>query len=78
MLKASVRKDLREDDWLIAVEVDRDKYEWATFTDRPTQAVCQHEDVCGEEDDSYLYRVLLEDGRVVIADSIDLEFEGAN
>lgn len=78
MLKASVRKDLREDEWLIAVEVDKDKYEWATFVDRPAQAVCKHEDGCLGEDDSYLYSVLLEDGRVVVADSIDLEFEGAN
>jgi hypothetical protein len=78
MLKASVRKDLRENDLLISVEVDRGRDEWVTFTNRPAQAVCQHEDECGEEDDSHLYRVVLEDGRVVIADSIDIDFEGAN
>lgn len=70
MLKASVRKDLREADWLIAVEVTTDKYEWATFTDRPAKVF--------SEDEDFRYQVVLEDGRVVIADSIDLEFEGTN
>lgn len=63
---ASVRSDLRAEGLEIAVAIVDDIYEWATFTRRPARV---HSAV-----DS-LYQVLLEDGRVVIADSIDLEFE---
>jgi hypothetical protein len=78
MLKASVREDLRKQELLISVQTSPDTAEWVTFTDRPAKAVCQCEDYCDGDDDSHLYQVVLEDGRVVIADSIDIEFEGAN
>lgn len=64
---ASVRADLIED-YLIAVQIGTDNnpsFEWATFTRRPARSF-------GDGD---RYQVLLEDGRVVIADSIDLDFE---
>ncbi len=70
MLTASVRQDLRDKDLLISVEIDHDTNEWVTFTNRPAQVLSETED--------HRYQVLLEDGRVVTADSIDLEFEGAN
>lgn len=67
---ASVRADLI-DEYMIAVQIGSDvqpKFEWATFTRRPARSF-------GDGD---RYQVLLEDGRVVIADSIDLDFEEAN
>lgn len=64
---ASVRSDLREEGLEIAVQIIDDIFEWATFTRRPARVVSEKHD--------NLYQILLEDGRVVIADSIDLEFE---
>ena len=67
---ASVRSDLRAEGLEIAVAIVDDIYEWATFTRRPARVLSE------QQDDRYL--VLLEDGRVVTADSIDLEFEPVN
>jgi hypothetical protein len=64
---ASVRADLI-DEYLIGVQIGSDvnpTFEWATFSRRPARSF-------GDGD---RYQVLLEDGRVVIADSVDLDFE---
>lgn len=71
-LLASVRADLI-DEYLIGVQIGTDSdpaFEWATFSKRPARAM--------DDEDDARYQVLLEDGRVVIADSIDLDFEKEN
>lgn len=67
VLRVSVREDLREGNLLIGVaDLANDKGDYVTFTDRPAVVAD------AERGDEYL--VLLEDGRIVVADSIDLDF----
>jgi hypothetical protein len=67
LLSVSVREDLREGNLLIGVaDLNNDKGDYVTFVDRPAVVADASR---GDE-----YLVLLEDGRIVVADSIDLDF----
>ena len=66
LLSVSVREDLREGNLLIGVaDLNNDKGDYVTFVDRPAVVA---------DDRGHEYLVLLEDGRIVVADSIDLDF----
>lgn len=66
VLRVSVREDLREGNLLIGVaDLNNDKGDYVTFVDRPAVVA---------DDRGHEYLVLLEDGRIVVADSIDLDF----
>ena len=64
-LLVSVSEVFREDGLLIAVEVEPDRYEWATFENRPAKRV--------EGSMPPTLGVLLLDGRWVTADERDLD-----
>lgn len=67
VLRVSVREDLREGNLLIGVaDLANDKGDYVTFIDRPAVVADASR---GDE-----YLILLEDGRIVVADSIDLDF----
>lgn len=67
VLRVSVREDLRDGNLLIGVaDLNNDKGDYVTFVDRPAVVADASR---GDE-----YLVLLEDGRIVVADSIDLDF----
>lgn len=67
LLSVSVREDLREVNLLIGVaDLTNDKGDYVTFVDRPAVVADASR---GDE-----YLILLEDGRIVVADSIDLDF----
>ena len=61
----SVHHVFREDELLIAVEVEPGRYEWATFENRPAKRL--------EGANPPAFRVLLLDGRWVTADERDLD-----
>lgn len=66
LLSVSVREDLREGNLLIGVaDLNNDKGDYVTFVDRPAVVA---------DDRGHEYLILLEDGRIVVADSIDLDF----
>ena len=70
VLRVSVREDLREGNLLIGVaDLANDKGDYVTFVDRPAVVADASR---GDE-----YLILLDDGRIVVADSIDLDFGDA-
>lgn len=68
ILSVSVREDLREGNLRIGVDdLNGEGADYVTFMHRP--AIVAHPDL----GDAYI--ILLEDERLVVADSIDLDFE---